>query len=226
MFNTCARCGEYRADKIIDPEGPYAICPVCEHPHPFLRLPLMVVSGASGAGKTTICLNLLGKIRQAVLLDSDIFWRAEFNRPEENYREFHEMCLRVCKSIGQSGRPVVLFGAGIGVPENVEPCVERRYFSELHYLALVCEEKILAGRLRRRGPGRKSSDPAYIAEHVKFNRWFKECSGKTDPPVDLLDTSGVPVEETTTQVAAWIRERIQHSISGASLTSFLDTGDS
>ena len=208
MINVCTNCGEYRADKIIDPRGPCAICPVCEHPHPFLQLPLLIVSGASGAGKTTICRNLLGKYQDAVLLDADILWRPEFDRPKDGYRDFFETWLRVCKNISQSGRPVVLFGAGIGVPENMEPRVERRYFSELHYLALVCDDELLAERLRGRGEWRQSSDPAYIAEHAKFNRWFKENAGGTDPTMDLFDTTGVPVEETTAQVAAWIRRKM------------------
>jgi hypothetical protein len=36
-------------------------------------------------------------------------------------------------NISHSGRPVVLLCAG-GIPENVEPCVKRRYFSQVHYL--------------------------------------------------------------------------------------------
>ena len=67
---------------------------------------------------------------EVVLLEGDILWRPEFNRPEEKYRDLFETWLRMCKSISQSGRPVVMFTAGIGVPENVEGCVERRYFSE------------------------------------------------------------------------------------------------
>ena len=31
MLNVCVNCGIYRADKIIDPSGPYAICPACDH---------------------------------------------------------------------------------------------------------------------------------------------------------------------------------------------------
>ncbi|MBN1922962.1 MAG: hypothetical protein JW892_17070 [Anaerolineae bacterium] len=58
MFNTCPKCGAYRADKIIDPDRAIAICPECGHRHPFLRLPLLIVSGASGAGKSTISLTL------------------------------------------------------------------------------------------------------------------------------------------------------------------------
>ena len=192
----------YRADKIIDPSGPYAICPECGYRHPFRQLPLLVVSGASGAGKTTVCQRLLGPVTQAVLLDSDILWRAEFNTPENNYREFFETWLRVCKNISQSGRPVVLFGAGMGVPDNLENCIERRYFSNVHYLALVCSDEALAERLRQRPFWRGAREPAFIEENIRFNHWFKAY--ERQPPIHLIDTSHAPLEETALQIASWV----------------------
>lgn len=48
----------------------------------------------------------------------------------------------MAKNISQPGRSVVLVGAGMGVPENIEPCVELRYFAEVHYLAMVCTDDI------------------------------------------------------------------------------------
>lgn len=67
----------------------------------------------------------------------------------------------MAKNISQAGRPIVLFGTGMGVPENIEPCVERRYFSEIHYLALVCDDGVLAQRLRARPAWRGAGDQAY-----------------------------------------------------------------
>jgi len=196
----------YRADKTIDPAGPYAICPECGYKHRFLQLPLLLVSGASGAGKSTVCHHLLGRVTQAVLLDSDILWRSEFNSPDTNYRDFFETWLRVCKNISQSGRPVVLFGAGVGVPENIENCGERRYFSKLHYLALVCSDEVLSERLQQRPAWRGMHDPTYIEEHVRFNQWFKSYDSNNQPAIKLLDTTNVSLEETAHQVVSWIDE--------------------
>ena len=211
MINVCFNCGEYRADKIIDPSGPYAICPTCGHKHPFLRLPLLTVGGASCTGKSAVCGALLGRIREVVLLEGDLLWRAEFDTPQDRYRDFHETWLRLCKSISQSGRPVVMFNAGMGVPENVEGCVERRYFSEVHYLALVCDDGVLAERLRRRPAWRKSGDPANVERQIEFNRWFKENRCCVEPAVELIDTTGATVEETAEQVALWICSKIGNS---------------
>jgi hypothetical protein len=208
MLNVCFQCGDYRADKLIDPSGPYAICPVCGYRHAFRQLPLLIVSGASGAGKTTVCNYLVGTMEQVVILDNDILWRAEFNRPESGYRDFFETWLRMAKNISQSGRPVVLFGAGMGVPENMEPCVERRYFSELHYLALTCEDYLLTGRLCRRPDWRQNANEEFLERQLNFNRWFKEHGPEQEPAIRLLDTTGHPVEETAAQVAQWIREKL------------------
>jgi hypothetical protein len=206
MMNVCFQCGLYRADKIIDPTGPFAICPECGFKHPFLLLPLLVVSGASGTGKSTVCNVLTGRYQQAVILDSDILWRSEFNNPESNYRDYFETWLRVCKNISQSGRPVVLFGAGVGVPGNLENCIERRYFLGIRYLALVCSDEILSERLRGRPAWRGTRDQAFIEEHQRFNRWFIDYNkNKNQPPIKILDTSRRDIENTARDVETWIR---------------------
>jgi broad-specificity NMP kinase len=197
----------YHADKVIDPSGPFAICPECGHQHPFIYLPLLVVSGASGTGKSTVCNHLTGRYQECVLLDSDILWRAEFNKPNDNYREYFETWLRVCKNISQSGRPVVLFGAGAGVPENLEGCIERRYFSSIKYLALVCSDEILSERLRQRPAWRGTRDPKYIEDHQRFNQWFINYNkNENQPPITLLNTSQKSLEETVKEVEDWLRQ--------------------
>jgi len=209
MVNVCPNCGEYRTDKVIDPDGPFAVCPVCGFRQPFLRLPLLLVSGASGAGKTAVHAALSGKIRQAVLLDSDILWRPEYDKPGDGYRDFFETWLRLCVNISQSGRPVVLFGAGAGVPDNLEICVERRYLGPLYYLSLVCSDEELERRLRARPAWRKSDQPGFLGDQLAFNRWFKQNAATLTPPVDILDTTGQPLETTAAQVAGWIKLKIR-----------------
>ncbi len=206
MMNVCYQCGIYRADKNIDPSGPYAICPECGYKHPFVFGPLLMISGASGSGKTTVCRTLFGKVKHAVLMESDIIWRSEFNTPETKYKDFFETWLRICKNISQSGHPVALFGAGCGVPENIEPCVERRYFSQVHYLAIVCSDEILRERLLSRPEWRNTREPEFIAAQIKFNHWFKAYADR--PPISLIDNSSLSIEETSRRVEDWIKEKL------------------
>ena len=153
-----------------------------------------------------MCGLLTGVVTRAVLLDVDILWRREFNDPASNYRDFFETWLRVAKNIAQSRRPVVLFGAGFGVPANIEPCVERRYFSTVHYLALTCDDAELRERLRARPEWRGSGAATFVEAQSRFNAWFKEYAGS--PPIDIVDTSGVAPERTAQRVEAWIRETL------------------
>jgi len=209
MWNVCWECGLYRADKVIDPAGPVAICPECGHRHPFRQLPLLLISGASGAGKSTVCQALLGQLPEVILLDSDILWRPEFNTPDDRYRAFFETWLRMCKNIGQSGRPVVLFGAGAGVPDNLESCIERRYFGVLHYLALTCDKEDLIQRLRNRPVWRKSHSPEFLSAQVQFNQWFRDQARQFTSKIDLIDTTGVPVADTAQLVTTWIQSKLK-----------------
>ena len=206
MFNVCPKCGEYRVDKLILPEENAAVCPVCEFKQKFVRLPLFVLTGASGVGKTATCLELSGKAKDVVVMESDVLWRDEFNQPENDYQNYREMWLRVCKNISQAGKPVVLCGAG--VPAQFESCAESRYFSDIYYLALVCDDEILAAHLKSRPVWRGSGADEYIKEHIAFNNWLKENAQKTNPPMSLLETSRSSIKENAGAVEKWIKERI------------------
>ena len=208
MINVCTNCGEYRADKIIDPTGSFAICPVCNQPHPFQQLPIFFVCGASGTGKTTIANHLTQQTNEVIILDGDILWRPEFNTPENNYRDFFETWLRLSKNIAQSGHPVVIFNAG-SIPENIEPCIERRYFSHVHYLALVCDLAILNGRLQARPTWRESNDSTFISEQIKFNTWLKEQAQNDFAQIELLDTSTDTAVTTAQKVREWLQQKMR-----------------
>ena len=204
MFNVCPKCGEEHADKTIEPEGPYAVCPDCNYRHKFVQLPLFVLTGASGVGKTTTCLALAAMTNDLVAMESDTLWRDEFNQPETNYREYRELWLRLCKNISQAGKPVILCGAA--VPAQFEQCVERRYFSDIHYLALVCDDEVLASHLRSRPPWRTTSAAEHIKQQVAFNRWLKENARSTQPPMALLDTTEITVDQSAEAVMRWVSD--------------------
>ena len=204
MLYVCHSCGEYRPDKIIDPSGPFAICPLCNHKHLFQMRPLLVVGGASSTGKTSVLNKLIGKINEVVLLEGDIIWRSEFNKPDEKYRDFFETWLRICLNISQSGRSVVLFNAGMVVPDNIEQCIGRRYFSEVHYLALTSEKTEIEKRLRERPDWRQSNDSSFIEQQITFNQWLINEAENTNPKITLLDTTQANVDTSVKEVAAWI----------------------
>lgn len=199
MFSVCPKCGEYSVEKTIDPSGPYAICPFCQYAHPFLQQPLFIITGPSGAGKTTVCLELVSCLHECVVLESDILWGYNLER-------YHEMWLRIAKNIGQSGRPVVLCGTAL--PEHLETQPERHYFSTIHYLAMVCDDALLEERLKLRPAWRNSGSSDVVERMVQFNRWLKEHASTTNPPMTLYDNSHQQLQETSEEIAQWIRKRL------------------
>jgi hypothetical protein len=208
MLNVCTACGMTHAEP--DASGEF-VCASCgERRREFRRVPLMLVGGPAGAGKSTAGALLLGRVTEAVLIEGDILWRKEFNTPEDGYNDYSRLWLRLAAHISQSGKPVALFGAGFAVPHGVEPLPERKLFSAVHYLALTCDDEVLAARLRARPAWRNTTDEL-IGEHVKFNQWLKEHAAATDPPVTLLDTTRDPPETTASRVAEWIRARATES---------------
>jgi broad-specificity NMP kinase len=207
MFNACAHCGEYVVEKTVDAARSIANCPICGYEQPFLRQPVFVISGASGAGKTAVCRALMPELRlRCVVLESDILWDAVDASAEDDYRRYRNVWLRLAKNIGQAGLPVVLCGTALS--DQFERCSERRYFSMLHYLALVCDEEMLRERLRQRPAWRQSESAEFLERMTTFNRWLVEHAPTTTPPMTLLDTTADALDETVAKVARWIVERL------------------
>lgn len=208
MINVCDNCGEFRIDKKVDPVRSVAICPLCQHSQPFLQQPLYFVCGPSGSGKSAVCQLLTGQLTDVIPLDSDILWQPAFNQPEDSFRNFFETWLRMAKNIGQSGKPVLLFSAG-GIPANVEPCVERRYFAEVHYLAFVCDDDVLDQRLRQRPTWRGSRDGRFIDGQLGYNQWLKQHGSAARAAIDLLDTTHLTAAETAEAVSGWLAAKAE-----------------
>ena len=66
-------------------------------------------------------------------------------------------------------------------------------FSQVHFLALTCDEQALAQRLRAR-PAWRGSDEVFIQQQIAYQWWLLEASTNSefDPPLVLLDTTNEP----------------------------------
>lgn len=180
------------------------MCPECGHEHEFLQLPMFVITGASGTGKSTVMLRLAGTVQDFVCLDSDILWCDAFNKPDDDYMQYRNIWLRVVKNIAQSGRPVALFGSS--TPGQFERCVERRYIGEIHYLALTCDDDELERRLKARPGWRKSGEEGVLTNMKQFNRWLRENAAATG--MTLLDTTGKNIDGTVNATIRWMRDLV------------------
>lgn len=200
----CERCGE-RADRPqVEPEAVIR-CAHCGHRWPFLRLPLLCVTGPSGTGKSTVQRLLTTELADRfVVLEQDVLWVAGLRDDGAEHRPFRSTWLRMAAMIHQSRRPVVL--CGTVVPPELEPLPERPLFDRIDYLCLTCAPDVLAARLRGRPKWREWDEPR-IAETLDYAAWIDATAATMDPPMTLLDTTDVPVDETARAVARWLDER-------------------
>jgi predicted kinase len=197
----------------IDPDGSRAICPFCGYAQPFLRLPLFLITGASGAGKSAITHHLAAALRgEAVVLETDILWRPEFATPEDNYRGFRETWLHIAVNVAQAGLPVVLIGTATREQFDLLPA--RRHAGKIHILALVAGDNVIRARLAARPAWRGSSNERFIGEMVRFDRWLLENADSEQ--MELLDTGTIPLEACVTAAARWFRERAEAQPSAGS----------
>jgi len=86
----------------------------------------------------SVCLELVTRLRdECVVLESDILWGTIPEDPEKGYQEYLQSVVEGAQRM-LAGREAcgIVWDA---LPEQYEICPERRYFSTIHYLALVCE---------------------------------------------------------------------------------------
>ena len=202
MLYICEKCGKFRADKIIDSEHNLVICPECGHSKSFVPMPLFAIGGASGTGKTALCREIVGKVDGVIALDGDVLWEDK-RFSHQNPGEFYEYALRVAMNISQSSVPVAIFHAGFGVPDNLEKCIARRYFSKIHYLGLYCSDEELEKRLMKRPSVQGECGKGFINAMKGFNSFFRFYS--KEPTINKIDTTDTKIEETARQVIEWIK---------------------
>ena len=202
MYEACENCGRYIPDADIDPDGPYIVCDYCGFKLPFRRLPLFIIIGASGTGKTTLCVKIaaMDEKPDLVYLDSDMLLMKGL--ADAGWDRYRNTWLWVCFNIAQSGRPVALFGSAM--PSDFENAPRRKYFSTIHYLALTCDSETMRDRLSQRPEWRQSSKPEFIEKHVEWNQRFIDNAATAVPPYSILDTTGKTLQDTIMDFFKWI----------------------
>lgn len=170
---------------------------------PTKKQPLFIITGASCVGKTALCERLFIKEKDYVVMESDLLWNDIYNTPEDDYCAYRRLWMRVCSCISQIGKPVVL--CGCAVPEQFENHPERDMFSDIYYLAVVCDDKILEGRMRN---GRKVTDENWIKSSLDFNNWLKQNADAAFPCISLIDNTALSLEQAAEVANRWIMEKM------------------
>lgn len=110
MIGICQKCGNHKWDKIVDRNR--IKCPRCGNSWEFQKLPLFILTGCSGVGKTTTAQQLQKMRVDFTVLDADMFYNIMPHETEQDYYAQVEQVLSLSKNIAQSGKTVLWAMAG------------------------------------------------------------------------------------------------------------------
>ena len=195
---------------MIPAVGDVLRCPRCGDERPFVKPPLLDVTGTVGAGKSTLCARLAGTIPGAVFLDADIHAEDLVGvvPPNEDYPAFWRSMMRLAHELAQNNVVVVYFSTML--PEQVLANTDvLGYFDSVHFLCLNCPADVLRTRLARRvGLDAVGSDAVAAATKVwlDFNRAL--VAAASDLPTATVVDAGRPVDQVEHDVRHWIKTRL------------------
>ncbi len=211
---TCEACGAGRDLIQIPAHGTMLRCPQCGHERPFVRPPLLIVTGTPGSGKSTICARLAGTIPGAVLLDADVFAGDMISvvPPNNDYRAFWRSMFRVAHEIAQNNLAVVFFS--VMLPDQVLANTDVvAYFQSVSFLCLACDADVLRRSFERRirsevvRPSDRERLEAAVDRWDQFNLDLMDAARSTEN-VRVINAAR-SVEEVQGDVRDWILARLQ-----------------
>lgn len=201
MIGICPKCGNYEWDKEVTERS--IKCPKCGHTWNFKKFPMFVLSGCSGVGKTTAAQELMQRDVNFVILDADMYRGIIPLKSDSDYQMRIEQMESLSRNIMQSGQPVLWTMAGS--LDKLNNTYNRRFFSEIFCLALVCDEKELRCRMT---DGRGISDEKWINDSVNYNNYFKTHKNIGDLQFDTFDVTAKSVSETADHIADWVNAHL------------------
>lgn len=158
------------------------------------KLPLFIITGASGSGKTYVIKEL-----RSIMPDYDIF--DPDNLVEfigHDWEKMRNIWLRVARNIAQSGRMTIL--CGTMMPWDIEKCVDFPFFKHVYYLNLHCDEVTREKRLRERNWPDED-----IQNHINFAKRLIEIAHEDfNPPMPTIDTSNTDVTNIASEIKEWV----------------------
>ncbi len=158
------------------------------------QLPLFIVTGASGSGKTYVVQEL-----RKVMPDFDVFdpdHLVEFIG--HDWEKMRNIWLRVARNIAQSGRMTIICGSMM--PWDIEKCVDFPFFKHVYYLNLHCNEETRALRLRERNWSEEM-----IQDHKEFAQALLDIADKDfNPAMPTIDTTDTDVTLVASQIKEWV----------------------
>jgi predicted kinase len=187
----CLQCGPGTVVE-AQPSAGRLLCPQCGEHSRLPALPLFVVTGARGVGKTTITEPLRPLLPGCLVFEADL----TLHVAALGWETWRNTWLQLAHAAGLGGHPVVLTGSL--TPDQLERLPARRLVGPIYFANLDCSDDVRAARLSARPAWRGTSSEAAIAQHQRFAAWLRSIIQPT------FDTSAVTPEEVARQVANWV----------------------
>jgi gluconate kinase len=167
-------------------------CAGCGAERPLPASPLVVVTGASGSGKSTIAAPLRRRLPDCEVFETDLILHVA----ALGWEVWRNTWLQLASAVALNGRTTVLCGSLL--PEHLEDLPARRLVGPIHFCALDCPDAVLAARLRAR-PAWRGWTQERIIQQQRFAARLRE---QVRPS---FDTSVLSAEEVAARVAGWIK---------------------
>ena len=203
MIGICTNCGNHHWDKEISEDKNRIICKLCNHQWNFKSLPLFILTGCSGVGKTTTAQELLQRETNYIVMDADILYNIMPHETEEDLQKWVEYIMEFSINIMQIGKPLLWTIAG--ALDKFEATYHRRFFTNIYYLALVCSKEALEKRMRE---GRHITNEDWIRSSIDYNQWFMKDGSLPSGCIDTYDITEKTVSEVADYVDQWVRDRV------------------
>lgn len=175
------------------------LCTACNAQVEANFLPLFLISGASGTGKSTLIRHLRPLLPDCVVVGGDLL----IDVANRDRQSFLGRWLRVAYATAQSGYSMVV--AGVIEKAELDAHVDSSLVGQIYVIGLHTNEDVRVARLEARPRWAKHSAEkraARIAEHIDFTRRI------TQDVEILVDTTENTVEYIAQEVAAWIKQRM------------------
>jgi hypothetical protein len=184
------RCDD-RRELVAEPKAHLLRCRACGDTRPLPLLPVFVVTGASGTGKSAIVDGLRVRLPGCEVLETDLI----LDVAELGWETWRNTWLLVAYGLSLNGRSTVLCGSLL--PEHLEGLPARPLVGPIRFCNLDCPDEVLARRLRDR-PLWRGWDEGRILEHQRFAARLR---AHVTPS---YDTSVLSVDEVADAVASWV----------------------
>ena len=198
-MNYCNTCNRGTRHPEAIPHRRAAVCAECGTENEIPYVPLFVITGAGGCGKTTVTDLLLRKPNSYFVVEADYLGHGKGGF--DTWEQYWNGVAIVCRTLGRNRRPLVL--SGWVAPSLMETFHSTQFFLPVHYLVLACDPATQRKRLEIRPSITEDRIEAAIGATRSMLAEVDERENAT-----ALDTSDMTPDEVAVAVDRWILERL------------------